>query len=120
MSGGGWHVLDDGTALTLARRLPPRFDLSEARQFPHLRRRALAHEIRKDLWRALRDLRGFTPVVEVSQTTDGLVVRAGGACAAALPEIAATRLAAVLDCPARRARWVRHARLRPSHVRSGT
>lgn len=113
----GWHVLDDGTTLTLARRVPPRFDLSAARRFPPLRRRALAHEIRKDVWRALRDLRGFTPVVEVSRLTDGLFVRAGGACAAALPAIAAVRLAAVLDCPARRARWVRHARLRPPHGR---
>lgn len=108
---GGWHVLDDGTALTLARRLPPRFDLSEERQFPPLRRRALAHEIRKDLWRALRSLRGFTPVVRVVRDDHGLVVRAGGACDGALPASAQVRLAAVLDCPARRARWVRHARL---------
>lgn len=110
---GGWHVLDDGTALTLARRLPPRFDLSEERQFPPLRRRALAHEIRKDVWRALRTLRGFTPVVKVIRAGDGLTVRAGGACTGTVPEIAATRLAAVLDCPVRRARWERHARLRP-------
>lgn len=113
MSGGGWHVLDDGTALTLARRLPPRFDLSEERQFPPLRRRALAHEIRKDVWRALRDLRGFTPVVQVARDTGGLSVRAGGACDGALPAVARVRLAAVMDCPARRARWIRHARVRP-------
>lgn len=108
----GWHILDDGAALTLARRLPPRFDLSEARQFPPLRRHVLAHEIRKDLWRALRDVRGFTPVVEISRDEDGLSVRAGGACDAALPKTAQGRLAAVMDCPARRARWVRHARVR--------
>ena len=108
----GWHVLDDGTALTLARRLPPRFDLSGERPFPPLRRRALAHAIRKDVWRALRDLRGFSPVVHVTPSADGLTVRAGGACDGAVPGVASDRLAAVLDCPERRARWIRHARVR--------
>ncbi|MGS4947999.1 hypothetical protein ACVDG3_21225 [Meridianimarinicoccus sp. RP-17] len=106
---GGWHVLDDGMALTLARRLPPRFDLSEERQFPPVRRRALAHAIRQDVWRALRSLRGFTPVVRVARHGDGLSVRAGGACDGALPAVAQARLAQVMDCPARRARWIRHA-----------
>ncbi len=115
---GGWHVIDDGTALTLARRLPPRFDLSEERPFPPVRRHALAHEIRKDVWRALRDLRGFTPVVHVTRAGDGLTVRAGGACDGAVPAVAGARLAAVLDCPMRRARWIRHARLRPAQGRT--
>ena len=109
---GGWHVLDDGRALTLARRLPPRFDLSGERQFPPLRRRALAHAIRKDVWRALRDLRGFTPVVQVTATGEGLRVRAGGACDGPVPAVAIERLAAVLDCRHRRAHWIRHARVR--------
>jgi hypothetical protein len=109
----GWHVLDDGRSLTLARRLPPRFDLSEERQFPPLRRRALAHAIRQDVWRALQDLRGFTPVVAVLRHGDGLSVRAGGACDGALPAVARARLAAVMDCQVRRARWIRHARVRP-------
>jgi len=109
---GGWHILDDGTALTLARRLPPRFDLSEARPFPPLRRRALAHAIRRDVWRALRSLRGFTPVVRIARAGNGLCVRAGGACDGALPAVAQVRLAAVMDCPVRRARWIRHARVR--------
>jgi hypothetical protein len=108
----GWHLLDDGTALTLARRLPPRFDLSEERQFPPLRRRALAHAIRQDVWRELQSLRGFTPVVRVARVGDGLAVCAGGACDVALPAVAQARLAAVMDCPARRARWIRHARAR--------
>lgn len=108
----GWHVLEDGMALTLARRLPPRFDLSEERQFPPLRRRALAHAIRQDVWRALRHLRGFTPVVRVARNGEGMAVRAGGACDGALPSVARARLAAVMNCPARRARWMRHARVR--------
>jgi len=107
-----WHVLDDGEALTLARRLPPRFDLSEERQFPPLRRRALAHAIRQDVWRALQGLRGFTPVVRVAHDGCGLAVRPGGACDGAVPPVAQARLAAVMDCPARRARWIRHARVR--------
>lgn len=115
---GGWHVIDDGTALTLARRLPPRFDLSEERQFPPLRRRALAHEIRKDVWRALRTLRGFTPVVRVARDAGGLSLRAGGTCDGPLPAVAQVRLAAVMDCPLRRARWIRHARLRSAQDRN--
>lgn len=107
----GWHVLDDGTALTLARRLPPRFDLAVERRFPLLQRRVLAHEIRKDIWRALRNMRGFTPVVVVARDGDGVHVRAGGACAAAVPGTAFDTLAHVMDCPARRARWIRHARV---------
>lgn len=111
MTRDAWHVTDCGDALTVSRRMPPRFDLCAETRLPQLRRRALAHEVRKDMWRTLRSLRGFAPVVEVTKVEGGLRLRAGGAVAGPVQQDAHDRLSALLICPDRRARWIRHARL---------
>ena len=103
-----WHVIEDGEALTLARRLPARFDLAAETVLPdRVGRRRLAHRVRQDLWRALRDLRGLAPVVRVTRVPSGLHLRAGGAVVGRFPRVwAEARLAALLADPRHRAHWM--------------
>lgn len=105
-----WHITRTDDALTLSRRLPVRFDLAAETTLPGGDPLRLAHQIRQDMWRALQSLRGFAPAVEISAEGQGLRVRAGGQAAGPVPANAAERVAAVLGCPANRARWLRHAR----------
>lgn len=109
--GDRWHILRDGPRLTLARHLPPRFDVAADTRLPLAGRRRIASQIRQDLWRALRRQRGFSPVVEVTTEPGGLAVRAGGRIDAACYDRAriATRIAALLEDRTNRARWVRSA-----------
>ena len=113
MSRTRWHVMREGDRLTLSRRGGRlAFDVVVERRLPMapLSREALAQQIRQDVWRALRDQPGFSPVVEVTREDAGLTVRAGGTVAAAHPRARLEeRVAAVLDDPARRARWCAHA-----------
>lgn len=114
----GWHVLRDGPVLLLARRLPARFDLSAAAvlrdEAATVGRGRLAHQVRQDVWRCLRGLRGFCPVVRVERRAGALHLTAGGAVrgmvlARAARLRAEALLADLLDCPRNRARWLRHA-----------
>ncbi|MBC7133533.1 MAG: hypothetical protein H5U16_10560 [Roseovarius sp.] len=101
-----WHVIEEEGTLTLARRLPVRFDLvAETVLGGEVGRLRLAHLVRQDLWRALRRLRGFAPVVRVRRVAAGLHVVAGGAVAGPVPPGAQARIAALLDDPRLRARW---------------
>ncbi len=102
-----WHLIreEDG-AVTLARRLPARFDLAFEWHLPEASRARVAHQVRQDMWRALRDLRGFAPVVRIWRVGDGLRVRAGGAVLGRFARAAAeARIAALFEDPARVARW---------------
>lgn len=107
-----WHILRQDGALTLARRLPVRFDLSAETVLPPARKGRLAQQIRQDLWRVLRHLRGFSPVVRIEEDGSHLKVRAGGSVAARTfpKQQAEAQIAALLDSPAHRARWLAHAR----------
>ncbi len=100
---GGGVVLTRGAA---------RFDVSAETRLPSAPPAPIAHQIRQDMWRALRRLRGFAPVVAVTPVADSLHVIAGGAVAGAIPPGTAARIAAVLEHPANRARWLAHARRR--------
>jgi len=97
--------------LTLARQRPARFDVAARASFPPLRRGRLAHLIRQDLWRALQSLRGFSPVVRIAAMPGGLMVTAGGRVAGPVAPNVQRRIAALLDDPERRARWITNARL---------
>lgn len=99
----------DGPVLTLARRHPVRWDVSAETRLPDGNRAAIAHQVRQDLWRALRSVRGFAPVVQVTRDGQGLVVRAGGQLAGRAAPGLAVRVADLLEAPALRARWVAHA-----------
>jgi hypothetical protein len=111
MGRGGWHILRDGDTVTVARRLPVRFDLRATAAFPPAARLRLAHQVRQDLWRTLRDLRGFRPVVRVRTDAAGLCITAGGDVAGPFPRAQAeARISALLHDPRTRARWLAHAR----------
>ena len=107
----GFHILREEGAVTVARRVPVRFDVCAEARFGPLRKRALAQQVRQDLWRALQDVRGFAPVVRVAEAGDGVTVTAGGQVEgrhdrAFLEDV----IAAVLSDPRHVARWTRWAR----------
>ena len=104
-----WHILREAGALTLARRLPPRFDVAVEVAMPAADPKRLAHQIRQDVWRAVQNLRGFSPVVTVTEHGGGLLVVAGGRVAGRVPGNLAGEIRAVLEDEAKRARWLQHA-----------
>lgn len=85
---------------------------------------ALARQIRQDLWRALQDVRGFAPVVEIASDHSGqggseagavrVLVTAGGRLDVPQAPRAAMEadIRSLLEEPAARARRQRHAALR--------
>jgi len=117
MSGRGWHILreEDG-ALTLCRRLPPRFDVMAETHLPGGSALRLAHQIRQDLWRALQRVRGFAPIVRLEPVLGGWQVTAGGMLSGHAAPGVSGRIADLLESPAHRSRWLRSAGYRPGGV----
>ncbi|WP_270729316.1 hypothetical protein [Shimia sp. Alg240-R146] len=110
MSKARWHITCVDDTLTLSRLALARFDVSASTVLPDGSRLAVAHQVRQDMWRALQGLRGFAPAVEVRREGGALHVRAGGQVAGAVAKAHVEgTIQGVLDCPKRRARWVRHA-----------
>lgn len=107
-----WHITRDATGLTLSRHATPSFDVAAETGFPPLRMLPLAQMIRQDMWRLLQTVRGFAPVVQVSKTSRGLRVKAGGRVVGPV-KMAHTeaQIRALLDNDRYRARWQRCARL---------
>lgn len=107
-----WHITRETNGLTLSRHAAPRFDVAAETGFPPLRMLPLAQMIRQDMWRLLQTVRGFAPVVQVSQTARGLRVKAGGGVVGAVPKThTEAQIRALLDNECNRARWQRCARL---------
>lgn len=107
----GWHILRDEHAVTVARHLPARFDLRVEAMLTApgpVSLTALAHQVRQDMWRALQRLRGFSPVVRVCRTDQGLQIEAGGRVPV-VSGAATDRLVALLNDPIKRRRWLAHA-----------
>lgn len=104
-----WHVLQDGAVVTLARHLPVRFDVSGKTTLPSGRPLRFAHQIRQDMWRALRDVRGFSPVVRLEPDGAGWGVTAGGRVVGVIDACVSERISELLEDATLRARWVRHA-----------
>jgi hypothetical protein len=65
---GNWFEIYDGPCFTLARRLPARFDISREISMPLMSAPRLARQIRQDIWRKLQSIRGFLPVVEITDS----------------------------------------------------
>lgn len=109
-----WCLTGGEDEVVLARSGLVRMDVAVRAAFPPLRKAALAHEIRKDLWRALQGLRGFSPIVMVASEASGLLVTVGGRIdAKSWPrEKTLTEIETLLSNPAKRARWIAHARLK--------
>ncbi len=71
---------------------------------------ALARQVRQDVWRALRRVRGFVPEIEVVLFPGRVAVTAGGALRAGpAPPTAGPAIAALLGDPARHRRWLAEA-----------
>ena len=106
-----WHILKDEGALTVARRLPVRFDLAVQATVPRCGRRRLAMQLRQDMWRALQDLRGFSPVVRVEDAGDDLRITVGGQVdRQPFPkDMAEAKLRDMLADRNNRTRWIAHA-----------
>ncbi|WP_066705780.1 hypothetical protein [Celeribacter ethanolicus] len=109
-----WHILKDEGALTLARRLPARFDVAVTAVIEGgagLRKSRIASQVRQDMWRSLQNLRGFAPVVRVAERGEDLEITAGGMVAGRFPKFETEAcIRALLDSQDHRARWVRFAR----------
>ena len=102
----GWIEQAEAGAWVHARRWPCRMDLAVTAPVSARAGRRLARAIRQDMWRLLRDLRGFSPLVRVSALPDGAMVTAGGQLDAPWPRAATmARLSDLLADPARQARW---------------
>ena len=109
----GWHVMREEGAVTIARHVPVRFDVSAETTFESVRAGRLAHQVRQDLWRALSSLRGFSPVVRVETQEPGLRLIAGGRVEGVIArESVTSRIRVLLDDPINRARWATWARVR--------
>lgn len=105
-----WHIVQDGDALTLARHLPARFDVMAETIVANGAPKRLAHQVRQDMWRALQNLRGFSPVVQVTRLAEGHLIRAGGAVAGRFNKAKTEAVIAdLLADPVLRARWMRFA-----------
>ncbi len=112
MARDGWHVLRDAGSVTVTRRLPLRWDVAAQATLPRAGRLRVAHQVRQDLWRRLRDLRGFAPAVRVTHAGTGLAVQAGGRVEGPFDRaVVEARIADLLADPAARARWLRCARV---------
>lgn len=109
MSRDRWQVIEEeGGALIMARRWPLRFDLAVSTQLPDGGRRWIAHQVRQDVWRALRGLRGFVPAVRVLRRAGGLCVTAGGEVAGRFDRgHAEACITDVLEDRSNRTRWLR-------------
>lgn len=113
MAKRNWHIQRDETSVTVSRRLPAHFDVFAETHLPAGHKLRIAQQVRQDMWRALQTLRGFAPVVQVTQQDDGLVVKAGGQFASAFPkQHVQEQIAQVLADPSKRARWSRFAQAR--------
>jgi len=110
MSRKRWHMARGPDGGVVLARGAVRFDVCAATRLPAAPPARIAHQVRQDVWRALRRLRGFQPVVSVTPCEAGLDVIAGGVVAGAVPPGTAGRIAAVLDDSGNRARWLAHAR----------
>ncbi len=110
MSRRNWHILREGTSLTLARHLPARFDFRATAQFPRVGKLRLAQQVRQDMWRLLQDVRGFSPVIHLEEMDHGLMLCAGGRVEGPAPRAKLeSKLAELLDSPRHRQRWLAYA-----------
>lgn len=106
-----WDIERSDGSLVLSRGGRNRFDIAATVDFPTCGRARLAHQVRQDVWRALRNVRGLSPIVSIESVESGLRVSAGGEIQG--QTVAKVRLEErilkVLQDPTKRARWFKHA-----------
>ncbi|MFY0681259.1 MAG: hypothetical protein JXR13_11845 [Thalassovita sp.] len=110
MSRKPWHIVKEDGAVTVARRLPVRFDFCAAADFPRCGSVKLAQQIRQDMWRALQSLQGFSPIVRVEINGGTMRVLAGGQVDKRYPRAQVIEtVSTLLNSPSHRTRWVAYA-----------
>jgi len=102
-----WHIEKAEGQVTVSRQLPARFDVRVSTYLAGGDKLRLATQIRQDMWRAVQSLRGFSPVVQVAQSDDGLLVTAGGRVMGKVTAHLEGLIAGVLEDPKNRARWLK-------------
>lgn len=113
MTRNAWHILKDDQSVTVTRRVPARFDVVSEVKLPLGDKLRVAQQVRQDLWRALQNQTGFSPVVEVRESEGSLSIRAGGQCDRQFArQSVESRIAELLNDAGKRARWVRFAQRR--------
>ena len=113
---GNWFEIYDGPCFTLARRLPPRFDISCEVSMPLMSAPRLARQIRQDIWRKLQSIRGFLPVVQITDRGAHLHIRAGGELTCPAPfERSGERIFDVVSNRDNQRRWAAFAAARGPH-----
>lgn len=112
----GWVIQRNGACLTLGRAGRFGMDVMATRTLDAgpVGRGRLAHQIRQDLWRNLRHITGFSPVVKVMRNGPTLTITAGGEVSRKpFPkQQIETQIADLLGDPAHIRRWLTHARVR--------
>lgn len=109
-----WQIEDIDGGLRMARGGRWRMDICVRTRLPEAPMARLARAVRQDLWRTLRRLRGFSPVIEVQRAGASLDLRAGGMVDGRVPPGAEALVRDLLEDSPRRARWVYYARQRAS------
>ena len=108
-----WQTVDTKERYLLSKRLPVVFDIYAQTVFPICRMDRLARQVRQDMWRALRRVRGFLPAVEATKTQDGLLLRAGGQLLCSAPKARMIEsIEELLNSAEYRQRWLRYAALK--------
>jgi len=112
MARNRWHWEARENGLTLSRHWPPRMDLRGCAdlavpQHVPLSLRRLAQQVRQDLWRRLRCLRGFSPVVTLERESAILRICAGGVASRPLPPDTESEIITLLSDPVCNERWIR-------------
>ncbi len=106
-----WIIEATDETVLVTRRKPVRWDVEARAEFPACHPLRLAHQIRQDMWRRLRKLKGFCPAVEIT-LGEPFVVRAGGRVQRHVPPRTSAKIAALLNDQRHRARWLAYARYR--------
>ncbi len=108
-----WYTLrdeqGDAQIVTVARQLPARFDVAVKTVLTRAEPTRVAHQIRQDMWRALQNLRGFSPVVQVHLRDGVIEVTAGGRLPKPISSRVEQKIRDVLENPKNQERWLRHA-----------
>ncbi|MEP1537127.1 MAG: hypothetical protein ABJQ34_09985 [Paracoccaceae bacterium] len=108
MTKGGWHITTLEGSWSLSRLKSQRLDVSAQTWLPRVHPVRLMHQVRQDMWRRLKNVRGFAPMVQLTPDAGGWCVTAGGQVSA-IAQSHAVGIEDVLTNKNNRARWIRHA-----------
>jgi len=106
-----WIIEQSDESVLVTRRKPVRWDIEARAEFPRCHGLRLAHQIRQDMWRELKRIKGFCPAVEVT-FGDTFQVRAGGRVARYVHPNASRWVEDLLTSDIHRRRWLAYAKLK--------